>query len=260
MYNRPDDVSVPILVMWSGHVALCSGSSMAERKDEAIVLALAPRGESTMAAELITRSHGRCYVLIRRGRGYGMVVGSLAAVRWSGSPRTAVSLELISNFAASLLGDALRVDALASCCALLQEACPEGDPLPEVFERTLEFITILSGGDAWETAYIRWEMALVRELGFGIELKYRDHRKPVYLAKPSCQVVASGHRATTLPIPGFLALDHATELRPAGSTREIVAGLALTDYLLAKKVFAAIGRRLPPARTRLVSRYLRTLA
>lgn len=232
---------------------------MAECRDEAIVLALAPRGESALVTELITRNHGRCWVLIRRAREYGMMVGSLAAVRWGGSSRTATSLELISNFAASLLGDALRIDALASCCALLQEVCPQGDPQPAIFELTLEFIIILSSGDAWETAYVRWEMELVRELGFGINLRYYDHRQPVYLAKSSCQVVTSGRRDITLPIPGFLVLDHTAELRPAASGQEIAAGLALTEYLLAKQMFATIDRKLPPARTRFVSRYLRTL-
>ncbi|MBT5414921.1 MAG: DNA repair protein RecO, partial [Rhodospirillaceae bacterium] len=165
--------------------------------------------------------------------------------------------EPAGSLAAALLDDALRLAALSSACAVAEAALPEREPHPAAYDGLGALLEALSG-EVWAEAYIRWEIEMLRELGFGLDLSAcaatGSTDDLAYVSPRSGRAVslAAGepYRARLLTLPGFL-LGRARPEREA----EIAAGLALTGHFLERHVFHPQNRGIPAARQRLSDRF-----
>ena len=234
-----------------------------EWRDEGIVLAARPHGETGSVVELLTRDQGRHAGLVHGGqsRRHGAVlqIGNLVAARWTGRlPENlgTYRCELVESHAARVLDDPSQLAALASAAALSCKALPEREPHPACFEGFLALLQALPG-DYWAEVYVRWELALLTELGFGLDLSAcaagGDNDQLAYVSPKTGRAVslAAGepYRDRLLPLPGFLLG------RGGGGPAEVGRGLALTGYFLERSVFAPHHRRFPAARRRLAERF-----
>ena len=71
------------------------------------------------------------------------------------------------------LDEPLRLSALAAAAAVAEEAMPEREPHPRAFEGFAGLIEGLLTAPAltdWAARYVRWELDLLAELGFGLDL------------------------------------------------------------------------------------------
>ncbi len=232
-----------------------------------IVLAARGYGEGDALATVLTERHGAHRGLARggasRGRAATWQPGNLVQVRWVGrlaDQLGSFTAELVHPGAALAMDDGLALAMLASCCAVAEGALIEREPHPQVFAGLLRLITRLSAPAAVLPDLVRWEAALLTELGYGMDLA-------------SCALTGvtdglawvsprTGHAVAAdaagpwqgrlLPLPRFL-LDTA----PA-SLAECQDGLRLTGHFLARNVFGAHHRPLPPARDRLADLVERT--
>ncbi len=148
-----------------------------EWTDESIVLGVRRHGEVNAILEVVTRAHGRHLGLVRGGAGSRLrpvlQPGNSVRVVW----RARLD-EHLGNFAVE--GLRLRAAAflpaahavygvthLAALCRLL----PERDPHPAIYG-TLEAILDRMGDcDAVAARVVRFELMLLTELGFGLDLK-----------------------------------------------------------------------------------------
>ena len=104
---------------------------------------------------------------------------------------------------------------------------------------------------------MRWELALLGELGFGLDLTCcaagGDNDQLAYVSPRTGRAVslAAGepYRERLLVLPGFLVG------RGGGGPLEVGAGLALTGYFLERHVFHPQDRALPQARRRLAEAF-----
>ena len=231
--------------------------------DEGVVLSAKPHGETSAVVTLLTPSHGRHAGLVRGGRGrraHGIYQpGNRITATWRGRLAEHLgtySCELIQSHAAQLFDDFPRLAALSSAASLCELVLPEREPHPGCYEGSLALLHAL-GRDHWAEAYVRWEVALLAELGFGLDLTRcavgGDSDDLAYVSPRSGRAVsrAAGrpYREKLLPLPGFLVR------RGEGGAGEVGAGLRLTGYFLERHVLLPHGRRLPAARTRLVERF-----
>lgn len=231
--------------------------------DEGIVLAARKHGESATVVSLLTRDHGRHAGLVRGGMGKRMrgvaQPGNLVAATWRA--RLADHLgtytcELVLASAAAVLDDALRLAGLAAACAMAEAAIPERETHPVLYDALLALLADLQGRD-WPSAYVRWEIVLLRELGFGLDFTAcaatgrNDHLAYVSPKSGRAVSLAAGepYRRLMLPLPSFLLSGE-----PARAPSEVTEGLTLTGYFLERHVFAHNDRGLPAARQRLVER------
>ena len=145
--------------------------------DEGIVLAARAQGERALVVQLLTREHGRHAGLLRGGQAPKVrahwQIGNRLTVTWRA--RLAEHLgfiggEVMEAYAARLLDDPLRLGALASAASLAASALPEREPHPRAYRLLLQLIEALSADDRWAIAYVEWEMALLEDLGFGLDL------------------------------------------------------------------------------------------
>lgn len=236
-----------------------------EWHDQGIVIAERRHGESGAIVTLLTAEHGRHPGLVRgahsaRARGI-FVPGNLVVASWRARLDEHLgnfTAELLEPFAARVLDDAGRLACLASACALSDLALPEREPHPRAFVALHDLIEQLPSPD-WAEAYVRWEIALLAELGFGLDLQrcaVTGSTEALCWVSPKTgravsRAAGAPWAAKLLALPGFL-LDPTVRPSPA----ELGAGLALTSHFLAGNVFHP-DRREPAARIRLLERITR---
>lgn len=145
-------------------------------QDEAIVLGARPHGETAAVVELLTRRHGRHLGLVHGGRSRKarpvLQTGNHVDVTWSARLEEHlgnVSVEPRRAFGAEAMEDALALAGLLSLAALAR-LLPERDPHPDLFEITAFVLGFLDDPAVWPALMVRWEVALLEHLGFGLEL------------------------------------------------------------------------------------------
>ena len=153
--------------------------------DEGIVLSARKHGESAAIVTLLTRAHGRHLGLAhggagRRGRGVYQP-GNRVTARWRA--RLAEYLgtyvcELERSVAAAFLDDPARLAGLSAACAVAEVTLPERESHPAVFEAMLALLEAFET-PGWDQAYVRWELGLLQELGFGLDASGRALRPPL---------------------------------------------------------------------------------
>src|SRR5258707_4977390 len=144
-----------------------------EWEDHGIVLSERRHGESGAIVSLLTAEHGRHAGRVRSTRGprtRGIFVpGNLVLVNWRARLDEHLGNftgELVTPFAARALDDPGRLACLAGACALTDIALPEREPHPRAFAALQALLEAV----AWQAAYARWELGLLAELGFGLDL------------------------------------------------------------------------------------------
>lgn len=237
--------------------------SAMEWRDEAIVLGLRPYGESAAILILLTAEHGRHAGLARgaggkRGRALYQT-GNLVQAVWRarlGEQLGSFSCELVEALGGKLIEDPMRLAALSSAAALVEAGLPEREPHRFLYERLLDLLRTLQSEERtlrWPEDYIRWELDLLTELGFGLDLSRcavtGGNADLAYVSPRSGRAVSRGaagpYEDRLLALPEFLG--------GAGPEQpdDVGRGLALTGYFLEQHVFTP-PKALPAARSRLV--------
>jgi DNA repair protein RecO (recombination protein O) len=232
-----------------------------EWTDEAIILSVRPHGETAAVVELLTRRHGRHNTLVHGGRSRrlrpALQVGNHVDATWKARLADQLghaTLELRRGYAAEAMQEPLALAGLSSIAAL-SRLVPERDPHPNLYEITLFVLGFLDDATVWPALYVRWEVALLGELGFGLDLTSCAATGAkfdlAYVSPKSGRAVSRSagepYRDRLLPLPAFLTTE-----RPAEVTLEaVLAGLELTGRFLATRVLAPREMAMPDVRTRL---------
>lgn len=233
-----------------------------EWQDEAIVLSARKHGESAAIVQLLTARHGRHAGLVRGGAGRrarglyqpGNEVTAAWRARLSEHLGT-FTCELARSHAAGLLRAPAQLAALSAASALAELCLPEREPYPGVYAAFRELLRHLQG-EHWGEAYVRWELRLLTDLGFGLDLSAcaatGRNDELAYVSPKSGRAVSLSagepYRDKLLPLPAFLIGD-----APA-DPESLAAGLRLTGFFLGQEVLEPIGAVMPAARERLASR------
>ena len=236
-------------------------------EDEGIVLALRRHGESGAVVSVLTAAHGRHAGLVRGGAGCRArplwQIGNRLRLTWRARlPEQLGSLtgELQEPIAAALLDRPDRLSALGAACALLEVGLPERDPHPLLYNELNALITVLLQYAEWPEHYVRFELALLAELGFGLDLTacaVTGVRTDLAYVSPRTgravgRAAAGAYAPRLLPLPAFLLGGAPAD--PA----QIEAGLRLTGAFLQRHLFEPGERSLPRARERLLRQLART--
>ncbi len=231
--------------------------------DEGIVLSSRAHGETSAIVELLTRSHGRHLGLVRGGRsrrlGPVLQAGNLVTAQWRARLSEhlgSYTVELLEAHAARVLDDRAALEGLNTLTALAR-LLPEREPHGPLYEASVMVLTALSEGDHWSALLVRWELGLLDELGFGLDLKTcaatGEASHLIYVSPRSGRAVSRDagkpYKDKLLALPGFLMPGNGAE--PASD--DIVNGFQLTGYFLDKHVWGPRDIKPPLARARLIA-------
>ncbi|MEO7093707.1 MAG: DNA repair protein RecO [Polyangiales bacterium] len=234
----------------------------------AIVLALRSHGEHGGVVRLMTPEHGLQAAYVRGARGRRMrpvlMAGNLVEARLSARTDTQLpqaEVEL-THSRGPLLSEPLPAAAIEWVSVLAATTLPEGQPFPMLYSALgglLDAIEVAPSASGWGAALVQFELLLLAELGFGLDLERcavsGGSDDLVAVSRRSgravCAVEAKPYAGQLLPLPAFL--------RAGGeaSWRDIADGFALTGHFLARDVITDRHAAIGDARARLVDRLAR---
>ncbi len=229
-----------------------------------IVLQAGIYGEGDALAAVFTQEHGVFRGLARgglsRSRAAVWQVGNLVEARWVArlaDQLGSFTAELVHPSAALAMQDAWALGVLTAACAVAEGALPERAPQPAVFGGLLHLIVHLKDGMGGVAALVEWELGLLRELGFGLDLSrcaVSGVEDGLTFVSPktgrAVSAAAAGAWAERLlRLPAFLIGGG----KP--STRDMQDGLKLTGHFLERDVFGIRHKPLPGTRVGLSDRF-----
>ena len=234
----------------------------------AIVAAVRPHGEHGAIVRLMTREHGLQAAYVRGARGRrlrsvlipGNQVEAVLAAR-ADTQLAQGTLELVHS-RGPLLSEPLPAAAIEWISALTATALPEGQPYPHLYDALdglLAAIEAAPAASGWGAALVRYELLLLAELGFGLDLERcavtGDTDELIAVSPRSGRAVSAGeaepYLGKLLRLPRFVA-DGGT-----GSWRDILDGLALSGHFLMRDVLTDRSSPVSESRVRLVERMKR---
>ena len=232
-----------------------------EWTDEGVLLSMRLHGESSAIVEMFTAAHGRHLGVVRGGASRRMAAmlqpGSQLALRWRARLDDHLGVFTVEPLAAraGIMADALALAGLNSICALLHVALPEREAHLPLWRTTMVLLARLEARLDWVPDYLRWEMLLLDELGFGLDLATcavtGSREDLAYVSPKSGRAVSRGGAgdwaARLLPLPPVL-LGQGPATPP-----EVALALALTGHFLDRGLQPLLmGKPLPEARARLL--------
>ena len=148
---------------------------MSDWQDQALILSARPHGENAALVEVFSREQGRHNGILRGGMGRRLMPviqpGNLVQALWRSRIKDDLgtfTLEPIRSRAHAMESrEALA--GLAALCAMLQVVLPERAPHPRLWQASNDLLDQLLHPD-WPSFYLAWELVLLEELGFGLDL------------------------------------------------------------------------------------------
>ncbi|EKS27952.1 DNA repair protein RecO [Afipia felis] len=225
-----------------------------EWTDEGIILGTRRHGESNAIVELLTRSHGRHLGLVRGGAGTRMrpllQPGNSVSAVW----RARLD-EHLGYYA--MEGTRLRAATMLACphaaygithLAALARLLPERDPHDGIYDMLETILDDFDEPVVAATHVVRFEMAMLDELGFGLDLSScaatGTQADLIYVSPKSGRAVsqAAGEpwRERLLPLPLFLRAGH--EASGVDTERDMMEGFRLTGLFLLRNVLEPRGQ------------------
>ena len=234
-----------------------------EWRDEGILLTVRRHGESSAIIDVFTPGHGRHAGVVKGGSGRKIAPilqpGAQLDVTWRARLEDhmgSYSVEPIRSRAALVMDSRMALAGLNAVTALLSFCLPEREVHLAFYKQSQNLLDLLGQDEIWPLAYLRWELRLLEEMGYGLDLDScavtGAQDGLVYVSPKTGRAVSAkgaGEWAyRLLPLPPVL--------RGQGDANnaEIKTALGTTGYFLAEKLAPDLGNRpVPEARARLIT-------
>ncbi len=233
-------------------------------QDYGIILGVKPHGESSAILTMLTYNHGRHKGLIKGAYGKklrgSLQLGNKLYLNWRSRLEENLgfyNIELINSNAAALMLEAGKLNALISACNIIDATLPEREIYLSLCENFAALMLALDH-QRWPEIYVKWEISLLAELGFGLNLGCCVVTGVVddliYVSpKSGCAVSAAAglpYHDKLLCLPSFLVSKYNQD-KISGD--DIINGLHLSSYFLNRHLFNANNKPMPDARVRLIN-------
>ena len=231
-------------------------------RDQGILLAVRRHGETSAIIEVFTQEHGRHAGVVRGGTSRKIAPilqpGAQLDVSWRARLEDHIgsfTVEPLRSRAAAALSGRMALAGLNAVTALLSFCLPEREPHPNLYRQSERLLDLLGQDEIWPLAYLRWELGLLEELGFGLDLSAcavtGATEDLAYVSPRTGRAVSSAAAGDwadrLLPLPPCLRGQG-----PAPDA-EIAEALRTTGFFMENRLAPSLGNRpLPEARGRFV--------
>jgi DNA repair protein RecO (recombination protein O) len=234
--------------------------------DDAIILTVRPHGETSVIAEVLAREQGRYLGLVHGGRSRQrrpvLQPGNRVQAHWRArlaDQLGTLSLELQAAYASRGFEDRAALAAIMTLAFLIHRL-PERDPHPLLFDALDGMLARLGEREVWPPMYVRFELLLLQEFGFGLDLTACAATGAVdnliYVSPKSGRAVSADagrpYADKLLPLPAFVRDGSAVAAR-----EDIASGLHLTGAFIARHILESAGGLLPDTRAEMIAALMR---
>lgn len=231
-----------------------------EWREEGLLLSVRAHGESSVIAHIFTRARGVHAGVVRGGQSRKMAPilqpGSQVDASWRARLEEHIgsyTIDLIRSRAAQMMGARVSLAGASAVMSMLQYALPEREAHQTLYDKSIPLMDLLGNDALWPLAYLQWEICLLADLGFGLQL---DRCAVTGSADDLCYVSPKSGRAVSRSGAGEWA-DRLLPLPPVmlgqgdASTDDILEALGTTGYFLRSRLAETqVGRPVPDARAR----------
>jgi len=236
--------------------------------DEGIVLGVRRHGEANAILDLMTREHGRHLGMVRGGSGSRLKPilqpGNRVSATWRArldEHLGAYTVEALELRAANFFGAPHAIYGLSHLSALMR-LLPERDPHEGLYAILDEMLDHLEDAAAIAPAVVRFELQLLSELGFGLDLEECVATGATdeldYVSPKSGRAVSRSAGAPyadrMLRLPAFLRESEAVVVG-----RDLADGFALTGFFLNRYVLEPRGLLLGDERAHFIAALAKAL-
>lgn len=232
----------------------------------AIVCATLPHGEHGVIVRALSADHGLLSGYVRGGKSRVnrpiLIPANEIAGTWTARTEgmlASLGVELIHS-RASLHSEPLATSALDWVTALVAATLPEAFPyrlIHSALDGLLRAIEAAPAAKRWATSLVRYELLVLQELGFGLDLSACAQTGAVddliWVSPKSARAVSAaagvGYENRLLALPPFL-LGGAGD----GDWGDVLAGLTLTGHFIERSLLGERRNDVMAARTRLIER------
>ncbi len=229
---------------------------MEEWQDTGIILSARMHGENGAIISILTKEYGRHlgYFNGARSKKNRALIeqGTIVNCQWKARIPDSLGswkLEEIKTVASLLMDNPIKLAALQSACSLCDAALPEREGHSGLYHG-LSAMFDMFDSEIWQASYIFWELAFLKELGFGLDLTKcaaGGTGKLIYVSPKSGRAVSKEkgepYKDKMLKLPEFLQPD-----KTAPDNKQILEALELTGYFLENWAFAQHSHGIPEAR------------
>ena len=179
-------------------------------------------------------------------------IGNIVSATWRARLETHLGsyyCELLKPLPMPILNDKLKLSSVTSLCALLSTCLPERAPETKIYEYSLSYFLTIKDHSNWLIEYLRLELFLLTELGYGLSLDacaVTGSKDNLYYVSPT-----TGKAVTKeIGLPYHDKLLILPEFFKGEETGNIVDGFRLTGFFLHKYLYLPEGNNLPQTRIR----------
>jgi len=229
--------------------------------NQGIVLNARAHGEGGAIVSLLTEDNGRHAGYMHGGssskKRHLTESGTLVKAEWQARLSDSLgtyTLEVDRALSGDILNHSLKLAALQSACMLCHEALPEREGHGGLFNGLIALMDSMEG-DYWGVSYVMWEVQLLRELGFHLELDKcagkGDAENLTHVSPKTGRAVsaeqAEPYKDKLMQLPNFLRPE---KMRSGvvGDELDIMKGLEMTAYFLEHWAFIHHTTGMPQAR------------
>jgi DNA repair protein RecO (recombination protein O) len=228
--------------------------------DQGIVLSVRPHGEGGAVVHILSEHHGKCGGYVNGAQSSARLksmlqTGNIVSFEWQSKAEGQLGrfdLELETDIATSIMDTPKAITAVQSACGLIDMFLPDREVYASLYHGTNALLQAMKG-EEWPAIYIVWEMAFLKELGYGIDLskcavsgaaENLTHISPK-TGRAVCAAEAEPYIGKLIEIPRFLqGQDLAND--------DIEKGLKMTGYFLVHRLLQHSSfTELPNARSQL---------
>lgn len=238
-------------------------------RTRALVCAIRPHGENGIIARLMTPDGGLVAGYVRGGRSRRirpvLLAGNIVEAEFRARTEeqlAGLTVELVTS-RSGLYAEPLAAAAIEWTCALTAAILPEGQAyqnIHDALDAVLNAIEAAPSARRWASALVRYELLLLSELGFGLDLSEcvtTGSREDLVWVSPKSgaairATAGEAYREKLLALPAFLSAGGAADNWDA-----IFNGFRLTGYFLNRDLLDDRRNDVMAARERLVERLRR---
>ena len=236
--------------------------------DIGLIISSRRHGDNGLIISVLTRDHGKHSGYIRnkvtKKNSFIYELGNFINLTWTGRLEEHLGYyqcELIKSYSYNFFNNSLNLSALNSFCDMQNIFLPEREVYKNLYEESINFVKIVNNNSYdWLSHYVKWELFLLSELGYGIDLSScavtGKKSDLIYVSPSSGRAVSASAvgkwKNRMLDLPKFLITKDMSNIEK----ENIINGIKLTSYFF-KKYLTNLGLNLPASRDRFINELLK---
>jgi len=240
-------------------------------EDYGIIISTSRFGDSSYIVKILSFNHGAVKGLVRSSKknNVSLQIGNFVHFTWGARLQEHlgfITLSLEKAYTMLNFSNYQKILSIASVCSLIDVLIPEREDASDILQKLQLYMEDMSEL-SWLQNYVMLELFILEKAGFGLSLDFcavtgKTENLAYISPKSGCAVtreVGEEYKAKLFGIPSyFKTAPFKTPENPEVYVQEIIDGLEITRYFLAKHFFVNQLARIPQPALQFLDEILRS--